>query len=153
MLGLRGCRLAIVRPEVTIMQAEAIINAAADVMEADPKHGKPFPRIMVPLVGTVEEFSSQALTIKRTAERIKAERKIEVPYELGTMIEVPRAALISEKIAAAVDPADGKRLCDFFSFGTNDLTQVCCLGSKFPFVFLCVSFNTSFIKQSLLYCC
>lgn len=124
MLGLRGCRLAIVRPEVTAMQAGAIINAAADVMEADPKSGRPFPRIMVPLVGCVAEFTSQALSIKQSAEKIKTERKIAVPYELGTMIEVPRAALVSEKIAAAVDPADGKLLCDFFSFGTNDLTQM-----------------------------
>lgn len=124
MLGLRGCRLAIVRPEVTTMQAEAIINAAADIMEADPKNGRPFPRIMVPLVGSVAEFSCQALAIKQSAEKIKAERKIAVPYEIGTMIEVPRAALISKKIAAVIDPKDGKPLCDFFSFGTNDLTQV-----------------------------
>jgi len=132
MLGLRGCRLGIVRPEVTTMQAEAIISAAADVMAADPKNGKPFPRIMVPLVGSVPEFTNQALSVKRSAEKIKAERKINVPYELGTMIEVPRAALISEKIAAAVDPADGRVLCDFFSFGTNDLTQVRFLVSCFP---------------------
>jgi pyruvate, orthophosphate dikinase len=124
MLGLRGCRLAIVRPELTTMQAEAIISAAADVMEADPQNGKPFPRIMVPLVGTVAEFECQAIVIKQCAEKIKAERKIDVPYEIGTMIEVPRAALIAEKIAAVVDPADGKPLCDFFSYGTNDLTQV-----------------------------
>ena len=76
MLGLRGCRLAIVRPEVTTMQAEAIINAAADVMEADPKNGRPFPRIMVPLVGSVAEFACQALAIKQSAEKIKAKRKI-----------------------------------------------------------------------------
>ena len=121
MLGLRGCRLGIVRPELTTMQAEAIISAAADVMATGVK---PFPRMMVPLVGSVAEFTSQALAIKKAAEKIKAERKMDVPYEIGTMIEVPRAALISDKIAAVVDPEDGKPLCNFFSYGTNDLTQV-----------------------------
>jgi pyruvate,orthophosphate dikinase len=123
MLGLRGCRLGIVRPELTVMQVEAIIHAAADLIEQDG-NAKPFPRIMVPLVGGVAEFEHQALIIKRTAERVKAERKIDVPYEIGTMIEVPRAALVADKIAAATDPADGKRLCSFFSYGTNDLTQM-----------------------------
>jgi pyruvate,orthophosphate dikinase len=123
MLGLRGCRLGIVRPELTVMQVEAIMNAAADLIEADA-NAKPFPRIMVPLVGSVTEFENQALSIKRTAERVKAERTIDVIYEIGTMIEVPRAALVADKIAAAVDPADGKRLCSFFSYGTNDLTQM-----------------------------
>jgi pyruvate,orthophosphate dikinase len=123
MLGLRGCRLGIVRPELTVMQTEAIIHAAADLIEKD-ENAKPFPRIMVPLIGGVAEFENQALIIKRTAERVKAERKIDVPYEIGTMIEVPRAALVADKIAAATDPADGKRLCSFFSYGTNDLTQM-----------------------------
>ncbi|CAB9519799.1 Pyruvate, phosphate dikinase, chloroplastic [Seminavis robusta] len=123
MLGLRGCRLAIVRPEVATMQAEAIINAAADLIEQNPD-AKPFPRIMVPLVGSIPEFVTQAIIIKRTAERIKAERNIDVPYEIGTMIEVPRAALISDQLASVVDPEDGQPLCSFFSFGTNDLTQM-----------------------------
>uniref|UniRef100_A0A7S3P7Y3 Pyruvate, phosphate dikinase n=1 Tax=Amphora coffeiformis TaxID=265554 RepID=A0A7S3P7Y3_9STRA len=123
MLGLRGCRLGITRPELTQMQAEAIINAAADCMEKDPK-AKPFPRIMVPLVGNLVEFKHQALIIKRAAEKIKADRKINVLYEIGTMIEVPRAALISDQLAAATDPEDGKPLCSFFSYGTNDLTQM-----------------------------
>lgn len=79
---------------------------------------------MVPLIGGVIEFEHQALIIKRTAERVQAERKIDVPYEIGTMIEVPRAALVADKIATATDPADGKRLCTFFSYGTNDLTQM-----------------------------
>lgn len=95
MLGLRGCRLGITRPELTVMQTEAIIHAAADLMEENAD-AKPFPRIMVPLVGSTQEYENQAIAIKRTAERVKAERKIDVPYELGTMIEVPRAALISE---------------------------------------------------------
>lgn len=123
MLGLRGCRLGIVRPELTVMQTEAIMSAAADLIEEN-SNAKPFPRIMVPLVGSVAEFEDQALSIKRTAERIKAERGIDVPYEIGTMIEVPRAALVADKIAAVTDPEDGKRLCSFFSYGTNDLTQM-----------------------------
>jgi pyruvate, orthophosphate dikinase len=121
MLGLRGCRLGICRPEVTKMQVEAVMNAAADLLEAS---GSPFPRIMVPLVGCVQEFTNQALLIKRTAERVKAERRLDIPYEIGTMIEVPRAAIVSDQIAAATDPDDGKRLCSFFSYGTNDLTQM-----------------------------
>jgi pyruvate,orthophosphate dikinase len=123
MLGLRGCRLGIVRPELTVMQVEAIMNAAADLMEEN-KNARPFPRIMVPLVGHVKEFENQALIIKHTAERVKAERNLNILYEIGTMIEVPRAALVADKIAAAVDPADGERLCSFFSYGTNDLTQM-----------------------------
>lgn len=123
MLGLRGCRLAIVRPEVTTMQAEAIINAAIDVIEEDAK-AKPFPRIMVPLVGSIPEFVSQAMAIKRAAEKTMSERQTSIHYEIGTMIEVPRAALISDQLASVVDPEDGKPLCSFFSFGTNDLTQM-----------------------------
>jgi pyruvate,orthophosphate dikinase len=123
MLGLRGCRLGIVRPELTQMQVEAIMNAAADLMEKDPVNCKPFPRLMIPLVGSVAEFQNQALEIKAVAERVKAERQIDVPYEIGTMIEVPRAAIISDQIARLVD-ADGNNLCQFFSYGTNDLTQM-----------------------------
>ena len=121
MLGLRGCRLGICRPELTVMQVEAIMNAAADVME---ENGTPHPRIMVPLVGSVEEFTNQALLVKKTAEKVRSDRKLEIPYEIGTMIEVPRAALVSDQIAAATDPEDGKRICSFFSYGTNDLTQM-----------------------------
>lgn len=123
MLGLRGCRLAIVRPEVATMQTEAIINAAADVMEENPD-AKPFPRIMVPLVGSIPEFTMQALAIKKAAETVKSERGLDVKYEIGTMIEIPRAALISDQLASVVDPEDGKQLCTFFSYGTNDLTQM-----------------------------
>jgi pyruvate, orthophosphate dikinase len=123
MLGLRGCRLGICRPELTVMQVEAIMNAAADLVDADSK-AKPLPRIMVPLVGSVAEFEHQALMVKRTAERVKKERNSDLWYEIGTMIEVPRAALVSDKIAAATDPEDGKPLCGFFSYGTNDLTQM-----------------------------
>lgn len=121
MLGLRGCRLGICRPELTKMQVEAIMHAAADLME---EQVKPFPRIMVPLIGSVAEFQNQAILIKRTAERVRRERGIDIPYEIGTMIEVPRAALISDQIAAVTDPEDGQILCSFFSYGTNDLTQM-----------------------------
>lgn len=123
MLGLRGCRLGICRPELTEMQVDAIMNAAADLIQAN-SNAKPFPRIMVPLIGTVHEFENQALVVKRVAERVKKERKLDLKYEIGTMIEVPRAALRSDKIAAATDPEDGKLLCSFFSYGTNDLTQM-----------------------------
>lgn len=121
MLGLRGCRLGICCPELTAMQVEAIMHAAADLIK---QGGNPFPRIMVPLIGSVLEFTNQALLIKRTAEMVKVVRRIDIPYEIGTMIEVPRAALISDQIAGATDPDDGKRLCSFFSYGTNDLTQM-----------------------------
>lgn len=121
MLGLRGCRLGIVHEDLTEMQVRAIMQAAGDRME---EGGKPRPRIMIPLVGSVNEFESQALVVKKEAEKVKAARKLDIPYEIGTMIEVPRAALVSGEIAAVVDKADGKPLCNFFSYGTNDLTQM-----------------------------
>ena len=123
MLGCRGCRLAIVRPELTVMQVEAIIHAAADFMEENLSTNKSRPRIMIPLVGSVAEFEVQAKVVRNVAERVKKERMVDVPYEIGTMIEVPRAALISDKIASLVDDG-GKELCQFFSYGTNDLTQM-----------------------------
>jgi len=121
MLGLRGCRLGIVHEDLTQMQVRAIMHAAADRMEAG---GNPMPRIMVPLVGTLKEFLSQALVIKSEAESVKALRNLDIWYEIGTMIEVPRAALISDQLASLADPIDGKKLCAFFSYGTNDLTQM-----------------------------
>lgn len=124
MLGLRGCRLGIVKPEFTAMQVEAIINAAADFVEEAPGTANPKPRIMIPLIGSIEEYKNQALIIKKEAERVQKERGVAVPYEIGTMIEVPRAALVSDKIASLRDEADGKPLCSFFSYGTNDLTQM-----------------------------
>jgi len=123
MLGLRGCRLGICRLELTTMQVEAIMNAAADLVQAN-SNAKQFLRIMVPLVGSVAEFGNQALLIKRAAEEVKTERKLNLRYEIGTMIEVPRAALRSDRIAAVADPKDGKPRCDFFSYGANDLTQI-----------------------------
>jgi len=112
MLGHRGCRLGITYPEITEMQARAIIEAALD---ARAKGAEVKVEIMVPLVGTVREFNAQAAVIRRTAEQVFTERGERVPYLLGTMIETPRAALIADSI--------GKQ-AEFFSFGTNDLTQM-----------------------------
>eukprot|EP00957_Ditylum_brightwellii_P042928 3250191-Ditylum_brightwellii.AAC.1 len=71
---------------------------------------QPWPRIMIPLIGSVKEFEHQALLIKKEANAVQAKRKIDIPYKIGTMIEVPRATLVSDKIASAFDPADGKTL-------------------------------------------
>lgn len=122
MLGLRGCRLGICRPELTEMQVEAIMSAAADLIEAN-SNAKPLPRIMVPLIGSVHEFQNQAVLIRNTAEKVKKERNLEIKYEIGTMIEVPRAAIRSACIAGLKDE-NGNTLCSFFSYGTNDLTQM-----------------------------
>ncbi|MDP1900798.1 MAG: pyruvate, phosphate dikinase [Rubrivivax sp.] len=112
MMGLRGCRLGIVHPEITEMQARAIFEAALD---ARAKGAVVKAEIMVPLVGTVREFNAQATVIRATAAKVFAERGEQIDYLLGTMIETPRAALIADSIA---------RQAEFFSFGTNDLTQM-----------------------------
>ncbi|HJS46915.1 MAG TPA: pyruvate, phosphate dikinase [Gemmatimonadales bacterium] len=111
MLGLRGCRLGIVHPEITAMQARAIFEAACSVAE---RKGRVQPEVMIPLIASVVEFRKQALIIRQVAEEVFRERQITVPYLLGTMIELPRAALTADEIA---------REAQFFSFGTNDLTQ------------------------------
>ncbi|MEO8295469.1 MAG: pyruvate, phosphate dikinase [Gemmatimonadota bacterium] len=111
MLGLRGCRLGIMYPEITVMQVRAIFEAACTVAS---RKGRVMPEVMIPLVAHVVEFRKQALIIRQTAEEVFRERQITVPYLLGTMIELPRAALTADEIA---------REAQFFSFGTNDLTQ------------------------------
>ena len=111
MLGLRGCRLGIIHPEITAMQARAIFEAACTVAA---RKGRVQPEVMIPLTSTVVEFRRQALIIRQVAEEVFRERQLTVPYLLGTMIELPRAALTADEIA---------REAQFFSFGTNDLTQ------------------------------
>ncbi|WP_339740888.1 pyruvate, phosphate dikinase [uncultured Sunxiuqinia sp.] len=112
MLGHRGCRLGITYPEITAMQARAIIEAALNLKA---KGVDARPEIMVPLVGTVAEFKNQADIIRSTAEEVFEEKGDRIDYLVGTMIEIPRAALTADHIAAEAD---------FFSFGTNDLTQM-----------------------------
>jgi pyruvate,orthophosphate dikinase len=111
MLGFRGCRLGIVYPEITEMQARAIFEAACDVQKA----GTPVePEVMIPLVGFLPELKAQAKIVHDTAQAVFAEKGVTVKYLVGTMIELPRACVAADQIA---------REAQFFSFGTNDLTQ------------------------------
>ena len=112
MLGHRGCRLGITFPEITAMQTRAILSAACELK----KEGKnPMPEIMVPLIGILHELKQQKDIIQKTAKEVFAEYDIEVEFEIGTMIEIPRAALTADRIATEAE---------YFSFGTNDLTQM-----------------------------
>jgi pyruvate,orthophosphate dikinase len=111
MLGHRGCRLGIVYPEISEMQARAIFEAAAEVQT---KGIKVRPEIMIPLVGFPRELKLQIDIVRRVANEVAQEKKTKFHYLVGTMIEIPRAALVADQIA---------RDAEFFSFGTNDLTQ------------------------------
>ena len=117
MLGFRGCRLAIRYPEITEMQARAIFEAA---INAAAKTGKAVvPEVMIPLIAWRKEYDIVADVIRKTAAVVEKEKGAKLTYQIGTMIELPRAALRADEIA------DGERGAEFFSFGTNDLTQTC----------------------------
>ena len=111
MLGYRGCRLGIEYPEITEMQAQALFEAACELRRAGKN---PYPEVMIPLVGTLKELEMQQDIVERVAKETMKKYKVKVRYMLGTMIEVPRACLVADDIA---------KVAQFFSFGTNDLTQ------------------------------
>jgi pyruvate,orthophosphate dikinase len=113
MLGFRGCRLGIVYSEISEMQSRAIFEAAAEVQKAGIKVK---PEVMIPLVGFKRELDLQVEVVHRVAKEVMAEKKVKLDYMVGTMIEVPRGALTADEIA---------QTAQFFSFGTNDLTQTC----------------------------
>jgi len=111
MLGHRGCRLGIVYPEITEMQARAIFEAACEVKK---KGIVVKPEVMIPLVGTITELALQKAVVEKAAKEVLAKHKVSIDYKIGTMIEIPRAAITADEIAQEAE---------FFSFGTNDLTQ------------------------------
>src|SRR5205823_3437935 len=111
MLGHRGCRLGITYPEITEMQARAIFEAAVKVQQEGVKV---IPEIMIPLTATLKEMANQAAIVRRVADEVFAEKELKVEYLVGTMIELPRSAVVADEIA---------KEAEFFSFGTNDLTQ------------------------------
>jgi len=114
MLGHRGCRLAITYPEIAEMQSRAVFEAAVDII----KQGKEIiPEIMIPLVGDVKEFENQKEIVDKVACEVMKDKEVDFKYKVGTMIEVPRGAVTADKIAKSAE---------FFSFGTNDLTQMGC---------------------------
>ena len=111
MLGHRGCRLGIAYPEITEMQARAIFEATASLLEEGIEA---MPEVMIPLVGNHSEYENQENIVRSAAERVAKETGVDFKYLVGTMIELPRACLTADKIA---------QKAEFFSFGTNDLTQ------------------------------
>jgi len=113
MLGFRGCRLGINYPEISAMQARAVLEAAADATKAGFKAR---PEIMIPLVGFKKELDLQTALVHEVAAAVQKEKKVKINYSVGTMIEIPRGALTADEIA---------QTAEFFSFGTNDLTQTC----------------------------
>ena len=113
MLGHRGCRLGISYPEITEMQAQAIFEAACE-LRGEGKN--PFPEVMIPLVGSRQELHEQRIIVERIAKETQKKYGVKVRYAIGTMIELPRACMVADEIAAEAE---------FFSFGTNDLTQTC----------------------------
>ena len=113
-MGHRGWRLAVTYPEIAEMQTKAVIGAAIAVNKEHPEYNI-VPEIMVPLVGEVKELKFVKDFIVKTADKLIAEAGIDMKYHIGTMIEIPRAALTADEIA---------KEAEFFSFGTNDLTQM-----------------------------
>jgi len=111
MLGFRGCRLGVIYPEITEMQSRAIFEAAANVKQRGIEVG---PEVMIPLVGNVKELTHQEKIVRTVAEQVMKEKGVKFKYLIGTMIEIPRGAITADKIAD---------VAEFFSFGTNDLTQ------------------------------
>jgi len=114
MMGHRGCRLAISYPELAIMQTKAVVQAYVNVKKRNPNYNNP-PEIMIPLVGDVKEFEFIKKIVEDSALKILKENNMDIKFKIGTMIEIPRAALKADEIA---------KCADFFSFGTNDLTQM-----------------------------
>ena len=114
MMGHRGCRLAVTYPEIAVMQTRAVIKAALNVHAKHPDWNLT-PEIMIPLVGELKEFMYVKKVVCDTADELIAAAKSDLKYKVGTMIEIPRAALTADEIA---------KQADFFSFGTNDLTQM-----------------------------
>ena len=135
MLGLRGCRLGITLPELTKMQTRAIFEAAAQC-----KQGSVFPQIMIPLVGSVAEYENQNAIVRAEAERVFSALNVKIDFQVGVMIEVPRAALVAKQLVGAG--------VDFFSFGTNDLTQMALGFSRDDVASILGAYVSSGIMQS-----